>query len=565
MIRYRKLLVVIASIFTYSSCNLDHLEVTNYGEDYVKLNFNNVGALLSDIYATLDYDFGNYGGAMLSSATDESMYVYESSKVHDFYNGSWSSTNSLTNWGSMYSGIYSCNHYLAHYLGLTFPELEENDDYKAQMYRYLNYEHEVRFLRAYFYFNLIRQYGDVPLVKSELSAAELNKLSRTSYKEVIDFIVSECDAIIPKLPVDYGSLGEYQITPAQDGRATKMAAMALKARALLYAASPLFNTSGDVELWKKAAVASKEVIDESLANGKKLAAYANIWGVNNWQGTEALFVRRLLTNSNNLEKRNFPVGVEHGSSGNCPTQNMVDAYQMKATGKFWDEAGSGFNPAKPYDGRDPRFDLSIVKNGDTKWPSYNKSAIETFFGGINGEPLSGATPTGYYLKKLLDGTLANNSGSLSSSRHSFVTFRLGEFYLNYAEATFKALGSADATSSELAMSAVDAVNVVRARTGVAMPAFPTGMSNDEFWKQYTNERMVELAFEGHRFWDVRRWKEADKYFKSIVLMKITKNDDQTFTYTRQTVERQWADKMYLFPIPQSELLKNSNLVQNPGW
>lgn len=562
----RKLLVIgLASIFAVSSCNLDHLEVTNYDEQYMKLNFGNVGSLLSDIYATLDYDFGNYDGAMLASATDEAMYAYESNRVHDFYNGSWSAVNSLSDWSSMFSGIYSCNHYLEHYLGLTFPELEENDDYKAQMYRYLNYENEVRFLRAYFYFNLVRQYGDVPLVKSELPAAELNKLSRTPYQEVIDFIVSECDDIIPKLPADYGSLGEYQITPAQDGRATKMAALALKARALLYAASPLFNKSGDVELWRKAALASKDVIDVSLANGKKLAEYTSIWGVNNWQSAEALFVRRLVSNSNTLEIRNFPIGVEHGGSGNCPTQNMVDAYQMRTTGKFWYEPGSGYDPENPYAGRDRRMDMCIVKNGDTGWPSYNKSDIETFYGGINGEPLSGATPTGYYLKKLLDGTLANNSGSLSSSRHSFVTYRLGEFYLNYAEATFHALGGADNSTDELPMSALTAVNAVRGRTGVKLKSLSLDLPNDEFWRQYTNERMVELAFEGHRFWDVRRWKEADKWFKSVDLMKITKNDDDTFTYTRQTVNRQWDDKMYFFPIPQAELMKNTNLVQNPGW
>ena len=145
----------------------------------------------------------------------------------------------------------------------------------------------------------------------------------------------------------------------------------------------------------------------------------------------------------------------------------------------------------------------------------------------------------------------------------WITFRLGEFYLNYAEAVYKYLGSPDLTSGDLAMSAVTAVNKIRTRAG--MPNFPAGMTNDAFWTKYKNERMVELAFEGHRFWDVRRWKEAATYFKSIQEMKLTKNADGTITYTRNTVSRQWDDKMYLFPIPQTELMKNKNLTQNPGW
>jgi hypothetical protein len=140
---------------------------------------------------------------------------------------------------------------------------------------------------------------------------------------------------------------------------------------------------------------------------------------------------------------------------------------------------------------------------------------------------------------------------------------MGEFYLNYAEAVFRYLGSADATSAEFPMSAREAASKTRQRAG--MPAFAEGLDATTFWTKLQNERFVELAFEGHRFWDVRRWKEADKFFKNIVEMKLTKNDDGSITYKRQTVTRQWSDKMYLFPIPQTELMKNPNLTQNPGW
>lgn len=123
------------------------------------------------------------------------------------------------------------------------------------------------------------------------------------------------------------------------------------------------------------------------------------------------------------------------------------------------------------------------------------------------------------------------AGTASKTYHSWITFRFGEFYLNYAEAVYKYLGSPYATDNEFTTSAVDAIKVVRTRA--EMPGFPQGMTNDAFWKKYQNERMVELAFEGHRFWDVRRWKEGDKHFKNIVEMKITKNGDDTYTYERK--------------------------------
>ena len=257
------------------------------------------------------------------------------------------------------------------------------------------------------------------------------------------------------------------------------------------------------------------------------------------------------------------MGMENGNSGNCPTQTLVDAYEMKTTGDAWDKPGSGYDPQNPYANRDPRLALTIAVNG-TKWPNTNPNTLETYIGGRNGLPISGATPTGYYLKKYLDGTIDISSATSSGGkRHSWITFRLGEFYLNYAEAVFKYLGSADATSAEFVMSASSAVSVVRNREDVKMPPFPTGLSNDDFWAKYKRERMVELAFEGHRFWDVRRWKEGS-LLKNILRMEITKNGD-SYTYKRVTKARIWDDKMYLFPIPDVERRKNPKLTQNPGW
>ena len=268
---------------------------------------------------------------------------------------------------------------------------------------------------------------------------------------------------------------------------------------------------------------------------------------------------------NTLESNNFPIGVEGGKSGNCPTQTLVDAYQMKSTGLNWDESGSGYNLAKPYDGRDPRFALTVAKNGDTSWPNYNVMPLQTYEGGANGAPISGATPTGYYLKKYCDATVNLQPNSTNTKRHSWITYRLGEFYLNYAEAVFHALGSADATNATFTMSARDAVNKIRQRSDVTMPNLPAGLSNSDFEKKYMNERMVELAFEGHRFWDVRRWKKGELLNK-VTLMKLTKNSGTgDIIYTRVVKNRLWDDKMYFSPIPDQEIRRNGNLTQNQGW
>ncbi len=564
----------VSCLAVVSSCenNLDYHEYSNYGKDYIETSYENVIGYVTDIYSMLDYDFGqDYAGGMLASACDEAEFAYTSNSICTFTNGSWSPSNPMSDvWDKSYKAIQACNHYLEEFQGLTFTELKLNDDYAAQMFRYTNSFNEVRFLRAYFYFNLVRQYGAIPLFKHVVTTSEVNSLTRTPASEVFDFIRDECDAIIANnIPEDYTDLGILGISPAENGRVTKFGVMALKARAALYAASPLFNTGNDAKRWEEAAKANKEVIDACVKKGFKLGKYANLWGPDNWANTEMIFMRRYYTSSgvdsNILETNNYPIGIDGGKSGNCPTQNLVDAYEMQATGKAWNEAGSGYDPSNPYAGRDPRFGMTVVKNGDTKWPAYNNAAIETFYGGANGEPISGATPTGYYLKKYLDPSIDLRATSTSKAkRHTWIVYRLGEFYLNYAEAVFNHLGSADATSAEFTLSAREAVNVIRQRSDVKMPVLPAGLSAESFRAKYENERMVELAFEGHRFYDLRRWKAGDK-LKSITRMKLTKKADGTINYMRQTVARVWHEGMYFFPISQSERSKNPNLGQNPFW
>ena len=532
---------------------MDYHEYTNYGKEYVFSDFGRTAAFVNNIYSYLDYDL--LGTTSLASACDEAEMALNYSNVLDYTNGNWTALNPKSQW-NYYTPIRAANYFLENGLNLEFSDLILNQDYEAQMKRYGRYQYEVRLLRAYYYFLLVRAYGDVPFTTKVLTEAEANSLERTPASQVFDFIISECDVVAPQLPVDYSKLDNDAAggTNPEAGRVTRGAALALKARASLYCASKLFNDSENRDLYKRAATASLDVINYCGENNITLGKYTDLWGADNWKASEMIFVRRV-GDTDDPERTNFPIGMENAKSGNCPTQTLVDAYEMKNGGEP--------NQKDPYTGRDPRFAMTIAVNGD-KWPNTNPNPLEIYTGGRDAAPVPYATPTGYYVKKYVDGaTDISASTSSGGKRHSWITFRLGEFLLNYAEATFKYFGFADIKDAELTMTAREAVNKVRKRTGVDMPDFPEGMSSSDFWSRYKNERMVELAFEGHRFWDVRRWKEGG--FTSIGRMLITKNSDDSFTYTRSIKALVWDDKMYFYPIPDSEIRKNPNLKQNPGW
>lgn len=526
---------------------MDYHEYTNYGKEYVFSDFGRTAAFVNNIYSYLDYDL--LGTTSLASACDEAEMALNYSNVLDYTNGNWTALNPKSQW-NYYTPIRAANYFLENGLNLEFSDLILNQDYEAQMKRYGRYQYEVRLLRAYYYFLLVRAYGDVPFTTKVLTEAEANSLERTPASQVFDFIISECDVVAPQLPVDYSKLDNDAAggTNPEAGRVTRGAALALKARASLYCASKLFNDSENRDLYKRAATASLDVINYCGENNITLGKYTDLWGADNWKASEMIFVRRV-GDTDDPERTNFPIGMENAKSGNCPTQTLVDAYEMKNGGEP--------NQKDPYTGRDPRFAMTIAVNGD-KWPNTNPNPLEIYTGGRDAAPVPYATPTGYYVKKYVDGaTDISASTSSGGKRHSWITFRLGEFLLNYAEATFKYFGSADIKDAELTMTAREAVNKVRKRTGVDMPDFPEGMSSSDFWSRYKNERMVELAFEGHRFWDVRRWKEGG--FTSIGRMLITKNSDDSFTYTRSIKALVWDDKMYFYPIPDSEIRKNPNL------
>ena len=566
----KNILSLSAAVVLLASCGdkMDYKEYSVYDEDFVKTTFGRSAGLVTSVYNDLDYDFGNYSGAMLSSATDESVYSHSGNAIEKFYDGGWSATNNndASLWTKCWRGISYANLFLDKFKDETFNEYLTDLDYKAEIHQYQNLQFEARFLRAYYYFLLVRSFGGVPMITTVMDANEANTQPRVSSDDIFKYIMDECVAIQDTIVKDYSNLGNLQLQSKNEtGRANNLAVLALKARAALYYASPLFNPNNDKERWHQAAIANKELIDECKSRGMKLTSdYSSLFQKDNWQNSEeCIFVRRIASSTNTFEKYNFPIGLENAGGGNCPTQNLVDAYEM-TNGKAIDEAGSGYDPQNPYANRDARLAMTVAVNGE-QWPN---DILETFMGGANGQPLAYATPTGYYLKKYVNKSLTIGALNPTTERHHWVTFRLAEFYLNYAEAMLNYTGSGYETSTGLNMTAAAAINVVRTRA--KQPNIASGLDAAKFAERLENERFVELAFEGHRFYDLRRWKKAgEAKYRTIKSMQITKNADGTFTYTPKSdssIRSYWDDKMFLFPISQSEILKSGGaLTQNPGW
>lgn len=546
-----KLFIIVGLLtFFMGSCNyLDYSEVSYLHEENVFSDWNRTQNFLADIYSRLPLGFTPVGGAMTESATDDAEFVLDYSSVQKFNDGSWSPILNLDDqWANMYAGIRAVNLFLNEVKGRTFDAYKYTDNYADKMAQFNNYPQEARFLRAFFYLQLIQRYGDVPLVKSVLTDAEANAVSPSSFDDIVSFIVSECNEIIPLLPVTYVGFTSAQET----GRVRRGAAMALKARTLLYAASPLHNPSGTAQKWIDAAKAAKDLINAGTFSLE--ANYNNF--LNNVTSPELILDRRE-GNQNYFEVANFPVGYEGGNTGNCPTQNLIDAYEMRTNGLNISDPSSGYSPANPYLNRDPRFALTILYNTST----FKSKAVECWIGGANAYPKTNATKTGYYLKKYVIEGVSLDPNSTSTRQHNWVLFRYGEVLLNYAESMNEAYGPEDA--STLGMTALQAVNLIRTRA--KMPVFPAGLTKDQFRLKLQNERRIELAFEGQRFWDIRRWKIGSST-KNIYGMDITKNTDGTFTYTKKLFEsRIYEDKMNLYPIPLSEIYKNNKLKQNSGW
>lgn len=547
------ILLLSAGLLTTTSCDfMDCDESDNYTLQEIQGSYNRVKQFVSSIYGYLPSDFCNTHGAMLDAATDDAIHVYESSAIQRIVNGTWSANYTVDDkFAYYYNAIHDANYYLTTLSGLTFDTWENGDDYQDWMQNYDNYQYQVRFLRAYFYFELVRRYQNVPLITKPLSQTEANQIEPSSAQEVLKFIINECTEIAPKLPIKSTSIAQ-----AENGRATRAMAMALKSRAALYAASPLYNTNGDNAKWTEAAKASHDIIASAGELGLGLDTYANLFKSKNYNSKEVILCRPTGT-SKTFEQANYPMGVTGGNTTTCPTENLASAFEMKDGRAFdWNDPTM---KANPYKDRDPRFYLTIVHNG-MLWPA--KKAVDISEGGANGLPLTNATTTGYYLRKYVDNSISFEAGSTTAAtHHNWILFRYAEVLLNYAEAMIHVNGNCDFKDATYTMSAREALNAVRKRAGMPEVA---ACSQDEFLTRVKHERRVEMAFEGQRFWDLRRWKNLDET-KNIYAVRITHHDG-VLSYEKTLLsERSVSDKLYFYPIANVELFKNKKLVQNSGW
>lgn len=430
---------------------------------------------------------------------------------------------------------------------------------------------QARFLRALSYFEMLKRYGGVPIVRKPLGSTDNFKIPRSTFKETVDFILGDCDTAALLLPDKW--------PPAYRGKATKGAALTLKARTLLYAASPLFNTNdpymnlpghndligyGNFEIsrWQLAADAAKEVIDWAPSGGVFLITnqgvtnnYRYVWEIPD--NAEIILGSKMQgpSTADNCLAFIAISGFYSGWGGTTVTQNFVQKYEkLDGTPQTWDPLG-GNNLNQKYSELDPRFEQTIAYNG-SYW-NVDFPSLKLWEGAVapSTPPLLGCYG-GYWLHKFLPRSCTQ---TVAAYRTWFI-FRLAEAYLNYAEALNEAQGPVP--------EAYNAVHIIRSRSG--MPDFPAGLTKEQFREKLRNERSIELAFEDHRLYDIMRWRIAENegvMQGNMWGIKIYKQADPSteFSWVPYVFEtRNFNRRFYLLPFGQIEIDKRY-LIQNPGY
>ncbi len=526
------------------------------------------GKWLSYIYSRIQTGYSRLNSVPLECATDDAVPSADGNGMWNVIRGGYSPASTFDdNWGNCYNGIREANVFLSNYLKVPW----------ADSSRKVWYPNEARALRAYFYYELLKRYGGIPLVGDKIfdpNDPQLLQLKRNSFDDCVKYIVSELDIVKDSLRPD-ATLANRTTDP-DFGRIRKSIAIALKAKVLILAASPLFNPSStpekpytgystySIDRWKAAADAAKSLMDLGLFALEP--SHYNL--VLQRANKEHIFFKMSDSRvSNTYTYYMSPVGYNPSaikSEGRVsPTQEFVDVFPMK-NGKAIADASSGYNAANPYANRDPRLERFVFYNG-AKWL---KRPIETFEGGIdkpnNATVAPVQTQTGYYAKKFC----ANDSNSTAYTNTIFrdngfvpawCIIRYADILLMYAEAQNEYSGPN--------ASIYNAVEQIRQRAGLSPYTLPVGLTQEQMRDVIRNERRIELCFEEQRFWDIRRWKIAKTvYGTTLHGVTIIKNTNGTFSYTLKDVTTPYFnDAMYLFPIALKETQVNPGISQNPGY
>ncbi|MEJ7780347.1 MAG: RagB/SusD family nutrient uptake outer membrane protein [Daejeonella sp.] len=449
---------------------------------------------------------------------------------------------------------------------------------------------EARFVRSFHYFNLLKYFGGVPLVGDNVfSTSDEGTLTRGTFEECVNYISSEMDAIAPELPLDYNGL--------DFGRITKGAALGLKSRLLLYAASPLYNGGGtstnpellkllsyptaDQTRWEKARLAAKAVMDLGIYalpvnnttkwSGSTTGAGFGFYNVFLTRKNSEFLLTYLMPPGKQIERGVLPRSRGGANFYTYPSQEIVDMFptingKPIATDIKSASNPNGYDSKNPYVNRDPRLSATVIYNEGLYFNNTVKALdpVYTYVGapndGIVAISSNTATITGYYGRKMCDDNAAITGGN--NVDRGIPIIRFAEILLNYAEAANEAGNTADA---------INTLKIIRERAGLTggtnglygMPSSPT---KEDARALIQNERAIELAFEQHRIWDVRRWKLGPKLDgKFLTGMQIAKTGT-TYTYTiRQVRTRYFKDIYYYFPIPKDDVTLNPKILQNPGY
>ena len=549
--------------------------------------------LIDNAFLVLPYD----GSSVSDVATDDAVSNDNDNNYKKMATGNWTSEmNPVNQWETRYHAIQYCNLFLEH---VDEVEWSYSSESLNQMFKDL-YRGNAYALRGLHMFYLLRAHcgmvnGELMGVPIHLSSEDVStdfNQPRNTFKECIDQIMSDFDEALKYLPAEYGDVSasavpaKYAQIGADDaeynrafgnnqrGKIDANIISAFKAQVAIFAASPAYASAGAMTYEQAARYAAdclkiRGGISSVDPTGWKW--FANKDFIKNYKFTDPdpleIIWRGVVGDSNDQESNNYPPSL-YGKGRINPTQNLVDAFPM-ANGYPITDAASGYDASNPYDNRDPRLRTYILVNGDLMGVGntpINTAADATTLDGLNRENGS-STVTGYYLRKLLRDDINLNPSSTTQQRHFGARIRATEMFLDYAEAANEASGP-KANVGGAGFSAYDVIKAIRQRAGVGGDNDPyleeCAASQEKMRQLIRNERRLELCFENHRFWDLRRWKA--NLNEGVRGVSITTAASGDFNYRGINVEsRDYKDYMYYGPIPYSEILKWSNLQQNEGW
>ena len=549
--------------------------------------------LIDNAFLVLPYD----GSSVSDVATDDAVSNDNDNNYKKMATGNWTSEmNPVNQWETRYHAIQYCNLFLEH---VDEVEWSYSSESLNQMFKDL-YRGNAYALRGLHMFYLLRAHcgmvnGELMGVPIHLSSEDVStdfNQPRNTFKECIDQIMSDFDEALKYLPAEYGDVSasavpaKYAQIGADDaeynrafgnnqrGKIDANIISAFKAQVAIFAASPAYDSAGAMTYEQAARYAAdclkiRGGISSVDPTGWKW--FANKDFIKNYKFTDPdpleIIWRGVVGDSNDQESNNYPPSL-YGKGRINPTQNLVDAFPM-ANGYPITDAASGYDASNPYDNRDPRLRTYILVNGDLMGVGntpINTAADATTLDGLNRENGS-STVTGYYLRKLLHDDINLNPSSTTQQRHFGARIRATEIFLDYAEAANEASGP-KANVGGAGFSAYDVIKAIRQRAGVGGDNDPyleeCAASQEKMRQLIRNERRLELCFENHRFWDLRRWKA--NLNEGVRGVSITTAASGDFNYRGINVEsRDYKDYMYYGPIPYSEILMWSNLQQNEGW